>query len=41
MPAHALLETRRASTQDIPLEQRLAFWEDYNASILVGLKCSS
>ncbi|HFX1846940.1 TPA: hypothetical protein ACID3S_006398, partial [Pseudomonas aeruginosa] len=27
MPAHALLETRRASTQDIPLEQRLAFWE--------------
>lgn len=29
MPAHALLETRRASTQDIPLEQRLAFWEDY------------
>ncbi|HHN2814128.1 TPA: hypothetical protein ACRNZ5_006478, partial [Pseudomonas aeruginosa] len=23
MPAHALLEIRRASTQDIPLEQRL------------------
>ncbi|WP_069865754.1 AraC family transcriptional regulator [Pseudomonas citronellolis] len=41
MSAHVLLEARRASTQDIPLEQRLAFWEDYNASILVGLKCSS
>ena len=40
MPAHALLETRRASTGH-SLEQRLAFWEDYNASILVGLKCSS
>lgn len=25
----------------MPLEQRLAFWEDYNASVLVGLSCSS
>lgn len=41
MLANHVLETRRASTQDIPLEQRLAFWEDYNASILVGLRCSS
>lgn len=41
MIANNVLETRRASTRDIPLEQRLAFWEDYNASILVGLRCSS
>src|SRR5476651_1304008 len=41
MTANALLEIRRASTQDTPLEQRLEFWEDYNSSILVGLKCSS
>ena len=41
MPPHALLETRRASTRDVPEEQRLAFWEDYNTSILVGLKCTS
>lgn len=37
----ALLETRHACTQGIALDQRLAFWEDYNASTLVGLKCSS
>ncbi|WP_122663344.1 helix-turn-helix domain-containing protein [Pseudomonas viridiflava] len=36
-----LLGTRRASTDNIPLDQRLAFWEQYNASTLVGLKCSS
>lgn len=41
MLAHTLLETRRASTQGVPLEQRIAFWEAYNASILVGLRCSS
>jgi AraC-like DNA-binding protein len=41
MTANALLEIRRASTQDTPLEQRLEFWENYNSSILVGLKCSS
>ncbi|MFC5698438.1 helix-turn-helix domain-containing protein [Pseudomonas sp. GCM10022186] len=41
MTSCALLETRRASTHDIPLEQRLSFWEQYNASCLVGLKCSS
>lgn len=41
MSEHTLLETRRASTRNIPVEQRLAFWEDYNASMLVGLKCSS
>lgn len=37
----AMLDTRRASTDSIPLDQRLAFWEQYNASTLVGLKCSS
>lgn len=37
----ALLETQRASTDDLPLDQRVAFWEQYNASTLVGLKCSS
>lgn len=37
----ALLETRHASTQAVDLDQRLAFWEDYNASTLVGLKCNS
>lgn len=36
-----LLDTQRASTDDLPLDQRLAFWEQYNASTLVGLKCSS
>lgn len=41
MTAHVMLETQRGSTHDIPLEQRLAFWEDYNASMLVGLKCTS
>lgn len=37
----ALLETRHASTQAIDRDLRLAFWEDYNASTLVGLKCNS
>ncbi|MFL6878559.1 helix-turn-helix domain-containing protein [Pseudomonas marginalis] len=37
----ALLDTQRASTDDLPLDQRVAFWEQYNASTLVGLKCSS
>lgn len=41
MTANALLEIRRASTQDTPLEQRLEFWENYNSATLVGLKCSS
>ncbi|MFZ6049585.1 AraC family transcriptional regulator [Pseudomonas sp. CR3202] len=41
MTSCALLETRRADTHDIPLDQRLSFWEQYNASCLVGLKCSS
>jgi AraC-like DNA-binding protein len=41
MSEPTLLETLRASTQDVPLEQRLEFWENYNASMLVGLKCSS
>ncbi|AZF43390.1 Transcriptional regulator, AraC family [Pseudomonas sp. R1-43-08] len=37
----ALLDTQRASTDDLPMDQRVAFWEQYNASTLVGLKCSS
>ncbi|OLF53627.1 helix-turn-helix transcriptional regulator [Pseudomonas chlororaphis] len=37
----ALLETRHACTQGVALDQRLAFWEDYNASSLVGLKCTT
>lgn len=37
----ALLETRHASTQAVDLDQRLAFWEHYNADTLVGLKCNS
>ncbi|GAB7528614.1 AraC family transcriptional regulator [Pseudomonas sp. 3A(2025)] len=36
-----LLDTRRASTDALPVDQRVAFWEQYNASTLVGLKCSS
>ena len=39
--AASLLDTRRASTDDLPPDQRLAFWEHYNTSTLVGLKCSS
>ncbi len=41
MTSCALLETRRASTHGMPLDQRLGFWEQYNATSLVGLKCSS
>lgn len=41
MTAHTLLKTRCASTENIPSEHRLAFWDDYNASILVGLRSSS
>ncbi|MHC5351925.1 helix-turn-helix domain-containing protein [Metapseudomonas furukawaii] len=41
MTPSTLLETRRASTRDIPVDQRLRFWEQYNASALVGLKCSA
>jgi AraC-like DNA-binding protein len=37
----SLLDTQRASTDDFPQDQRLAFWEQYNASTLVGLRCSS
>src|SRR5471030_1166723 len=37
----AMLDTRRASTDSVPLDQRMAFWEQYNAATLVGLKCSS
>jgi AraC-like DNA-binding protein len=36
-----LLDAQRASTHDLPPDQRVAFWEQYNASTLVGLKCSS
>ncbi|UCP11645.1 helix-turn-helix domain-containing protein [Pseudomonas sp. MM213] len=41
MKTGTLLDTRRATTDCVPLDQRLAFWEQYNASTLVGLKCSS
>lgn len=41
MTSNALLEIRHASTQTIAPEQRLAFWEQYNAASLVGLKCNS
>ncbi|VVP91218.1 hypothetical protein PS925_01407 [Pseudomonas fluorescens] len=41
MKTPSLLDTRRASTDCVPLDQRTAFWEQYNASTLVGLKCSS
>ncbi|WP_106477500.1 helix-turn-helix domain-containing protein [Phytohalomonas tamaricis] len=34
-------EIREASTEHLPIEQRLAYWEEYNASRLVSLKCSS
>ncbi|MGN2436444.1 helix-turn-helix domain-containing protein [Pseudomonas syringae] len=37
----ALLDTQCAGTDDLPVDQRVAFWEQYNASTLVGLKCSS
>lgn len=41
MKTSSLLDTRRASTDCVSLDQRTAFWEQYNASTLVGLKCSS
>ncbi|WP_186310887.1 helix-turn-helix domain-containing protein [Paraburkholderia sp. BCC1886] len=31
----------RASTETIPAEDRLAYWDEYNASALVGLRTSS
>lgn len=41
MASCALLEIRHADTQSIAPPQRLAFWENYNATSLVGLKCNS
>ncbi len=41
MTADTLLKTRCASTENIPPEHRLEFWDDYNASILVGLRSST
>nr|WP_189672150.1 helix-turn-helix domain-containing protein [Pseudomonas sp. SWRI18] len=35
------ISSKRASTDDLPVDQRVAFWGQYNASTLVGLKCSS
>lgn len=32
---------REASTDGVPLRERLAFWDEYNSSELIGLRCSS
>ena len=37
----SLLRAAEISTHDVLPEQRVALWETYNASVLVGLRCSS
>lgn len=39
--SHGLMSATAVSTDDVSAEQRVAFWESYNASVLVGLRCSS
>lgn len=41
MKTCTLIDTRCATTDGVPLDQRVSFWEQYNASTLVGLRCSS
>lgn len=36
-----LVPIREVSTEQVPPDQRVAFWESYNASALIGLRCSS
>ncbi|WP_394829010.1 helix-turn-helix domain-containing protein [Pendulispora albinea] len=38
---HRPLRATHISTDAIPASQRLAYWEAYNATALVGLRCSS
>jgi AraC-like DNA-binding protein len=37
----SLVRAAEVSTNEVLPEQRVAFWESYNASVLVGLRCSS
>ncbi len=36
-----LVPMTEVSTDQVPPDQRVAFWESYNASALIGLRCSS
>jgi AraC-like DNA-binding protein len=38
---NSLLRAAEVSTNEVAPDQRVAFWESYNASELVGLRCSS
>ncbi len=37
----SLVQAAEVSTNEVSPDQRVAFWESYNASVLVGLRCSS
>jgi AraC-like DNA-binding protein len=37
----SLLRAAEVSTNEVSPDQRVAFWESYNESVLVGLRCSS
>lgn len=39
--SNSLLRAAEISTNEVLPEQRVALWESYNASVLVGLRCSS
>ncbi|CAM4373857.1 helix-turn-helix domain-containing protein [Kerstersia similis] len=41
MPSTAPHAVSQISTDTLPPNQRLDYWESYNASVLVGLKCSA
>ncbi|OMG72322.1 helix-turn-helix domain-containing protein [Burkholderia ubonensis] len=36
-----VLSCTRGSTADVPVRERMAYWEAFNAATLIGLRCSS
>lgn len=41
MTNSTVLSRTRGSTADVPARERMAYWEEFNARTLVGLRCSS
>ncbi|MEJ0008411.1 MAG: helix-turn-helix domain-containing protein [Steroidobacteraceae bacterium] len=39
--SRSLLPATMVSTEEVSPDQRVAFWESYNATVLVGLRCST
>ena len=39
--SNSLIRAAEVSTDEVSPDQRVAFWESYNESVLVGLRCSS